>query len=128
MKGSSLKCTPKWGELERALSNSRQTGMSWDGVGYPGRGRVPRIAWLSAEIGKAKDLPQRTRRNTEEIRKPTPIWDDLGEPGRGYRGLRRSRSFDSRLRLRKTRLPGSPISPLAHDDGLKRGDFAPRGF
>ena len=46
-------------------------------------------------------------------------------------GLRRLRSFDSRLphpSKRKARLPGAPIAPLAHDDNLRRGDFAPRGL
>jgi hypothetical protein len=44
-------------------------------------------------------------------------------------GLRQFRSFESRLphpSKRKARLPGAPISPLAHDDSLWRGEFPPR--
>jgi len=43
------------------------------------------------------------------------LW--LRDAGRGLQsGLRQFGSFDSRL------------SPLAHDDSLRRGEFAPRGF
>lgn len=49
--------------------------------------------------------------------KPTPIWDELGWSGISREGEQRASPIWV-VRL--------PAAPLAHDDKLKRGNFAPR--
>jgi hypothetical protein len=52
--------------------------MTWDGMGYPGRGWG--IAGI-AVIRKVKALTTKDTNAKAEPLKPTPIWDDLGWHG-----------------------------------------------
>ena len=68
------------------LGNLRQTGMSWDAVGYLGRVGSPEsrvIGKPKSHRGDAEARRKPTIGKGQEPLKPTPIWDDWDVMGGG---------------------------------------------